>query len=255
MPISDSQIWPNTLPLPLISPPRTIDPQQTELTFESGRKRVVREFEDYREIVDLEWNFTSDEFEIFQGFFEDDLANGAFPFYLSYLDPDDSSFLIETDYQFVEADYAISRADNVFNVQAVCILQGTATEELEEPFVPGLCGVIIEGSFIVEGGGTTFDCYAVGDYTDTDMEPAGTGILVVRNGDSPFKAYGEDFEVFNVGNLVLGTPSVGSRLTQMYYGDSPLKQVLGDYFETYSTGTLTDGTAPSDSGLTLFYVG
>ena len=215
---------------------------------------MVRGYEDALVVVDLEWNFTADEFAAFQTFFEDELDNGAFPFYITFLDPDDSSYEVTTDYQFIEPDYQFSRSDNLFNVAAVAVLASSAIEQLEEPFVPGLCGVVIESSFLLDGGGNTFECYAEGDYSFNDMEPAGTGIQIVRNGNSQFYVYGETFEIFTDGNLVLGSPSVGSGLVQMYYGKNPLRQVYGDDFESYATTSLSDGTS-GGTGLVNYYSG
>jgi hypothetical protein len=184
---------------------------------ETKRIRVRRAYENYFTIVDLQWNFTQDEFETFKAFFEDDLVNGQYTFVITIVDPDDPTQQTVTEYGFYEEAYQFGRGDNLYNVRARMTIEEEEVGAIPEPFDPGLCGAII-----TEGGGTTFECYPVGvDYSENAMEPAGTGIIAVYNQNSENATYGETFQSFALGALVLGSPSSSSHLLTMYYGDGP----------------------------------
>ena len=257
MAASNSVPWPATLPEPLVGPPRSIQPRSEITSMESKRIRVRPMHADHLEILEFEWNFTADEFEIFKAFFEEDLENGSYPFEISFMDPDDSNQDIVIDYGFFEGTYQWARSDNLFTVYARMVVEEEVIEQREEPFPAGLCGVIIWPAVSDgEGGGNTFECYTVGaDYSEDQMEAAGTGITVVYNHENPNYPHGEDFESFAIGDLVLGSPSVGSHLLVMYYGDSPFGSIYGDNFESYSLGAFADGTPPVATNLSAFYVG
>lgn len=255
MPISDSVAWPSTLPLPLVGPVRFAEPRSQVLTFETGRKRVCRLYDDVRTVYEFEWNFTEDQFDAFQAFFADTLLGGSLPFYITLQDPDDSDQQIITDYGFFEPDYQFVRSDNLFNVVAVMLVEQEEVEVITEPFNPGPCAIIIwpqvsDG----EGGGTSFECYDEGDYTVSGMETAGTGIGFVYLSNSPYYGNMEPFTIFAEGDLVLGSPTPTSMLSQMYYGDNPAMTHIED-FESYAEGSIGDGTPPTSTGLTAFYSG
>ena len=255
MPTSSSVDWPVTLPLPLVGPPRTLQPRSEIHVMESQRIRVRRYFEDYREFLDLEWAFTADEFEEFKAFFEDDLCNGQNPFTIVLLDVEDSSLTITTDYAFFEATYQFTYSDNVYNVTATAIVEEELGVAIPEVTID-LCAVVIWPSVSSgSGGGTTFDCYDVGDYTSTAFEVKGTGLSAIYQGRSPFAMQGEPFEIFSDGNLVLGSPSSNSGLNTMYYGNPEFSVVLGDPFEDYTAGTHTEGPlGVSTTGIDAYYL-
>jgi hypothetical protein len=257
MSASASVDWPTTLPLPLVGPPRTLQPRNETHIMESQRIRVRRYFTDYRELLDFEWSFTVDEFEIFKAFFEDDLCNGESPFIITFTDPDDSNMQSITDYGFFEGEYQWAYTDGVYAVTATVIIEEELIEAIVEPFDPDLCAVVIwpdvsDGS----GGGNTFDCYDDGDYTVTILPTGGTGIgPLMWMGDNPFATQGEEFETFADGALVLGSPSAGSGLTVMYYGDGD-NTAKGEEFEDYDDGAFTEGVfGGSVIGLTDYFLG
>jgi hypothetical protein len=223
---------------------------------ESERIRVRRYFEDFRELLDFEWNFTADEFEIFKAFFETDLCNGESPFEITTIDPDDSNSQSVTDYGFFEAQYQWSYSDSVYNVTATVIIEEELIEQITEPFDGDACDIVIwptvsDGS----GGGNTFDCYTAASYLITEFPAAGIGLTFYYKGDSPFGMKGEPFEIYSDGNLVLGSTSEGSELNVMYYGDSE-RGAQGDFFEDYAAGSFTEATAlgASTTGLDDFFL-
>ena len=253
MPSSNAVDWPSTLPYPLVGPTRSLEPRNEVHTMESGRVRVRKYYEDPVEVHDFEWTFTADQFETFVSFFEDSLLHGEYPFVMTLQDPDDDLSETEIEMGFHEANYQFSYSDGAYLVRAVMIVELETIEVIVE-FFPLLCGVVIwpevsDG----EGGGTTFECYPLTTYNGSTMPPAGTGILVVYNGFSPFYAYGEPFESFADGDLVLGSPSADSHLSVMLYGNSPTNNPYGEDWEGFTAGAITDGTSSTDSNLGAYY--
>lgn len=259
MPSSDALPWPSSLPLPLVGPSRELVPRNEVYTMESKWLRVRPAFDEHLVIVNFEWNFTVDEYDAFRTFFLDSLLNGQYPFYITLLNRDDSNENIVTEYGFLEPNYQFARSDNQVNVLAVMLIEEAAIEQIEEPFDPALCGVIIWPAVSDgEGGGNTFECYTVGSEWDgLQMPNAGTGLLILYNGFALGYVYGEDFETFEIGDLVLGSPSGGSELTLMYYGDSPLGYEAGETWDGYAdtASGFTDGTSTAGTGLGAYYVG
>ena len=253
MPSSNAVDWPATLPYPLVGPTRNLDARNEVHTMESGRVRVRRYYEAAVEIHDFEWAFTEDEFETFKTFFEDSLLHGEYPFVMTLTDPDNALSETEIEMGFHEANYQWSYTDRVYLVRAVMLVELETITVIEE-FFPALCGIVIWPAVSDgEGGGTTFECYPLTTYNGSTMPPAGTGILVVYNGFSPFYAYGEPFTSFADGVLVLGSPSANSQLETMYYGDSPTNNPYGEDWEGFTAGAITDGTSSTDSNLGAYY--
>jgi len=257
MPSSNAVDWPSTLPYPLVGPTRSLEPRNEVHTMESGRVRVRKYYEDPVEVHDFEWTFTADQFETFVSFFEDSLLHGEYPFVMTLQDPDDDLSETEIEMGFHEANYQFSYSDGAYLVRAVMIVELETIAVIVE-FFPLLCGVVIwpqvsDG----EGGGTTFECYTVGNYDfGTAMLPAGTGILAVYQDNSPLAyAHGEPFTSFADGVLVLGSPSANSLLGTMYYGDAPIGYPAGEDWESFTAGAITDGTSSTGSNLGSYFSG
>lgn len=75
---------------------------------------------------------------------------------------------------------------------------------------------------IVNGGGTTFDCYADGDYSSA-MLVSGTSFTSIEVGDSPFGfAFGDEFTDYADGSYSGGTPGNSvTGFTQIHVGNGP----------------------------------
>lgn len=251
--------WPENLPHPLKGPALVIDPRNETLVFETERTRVRKYFPEKLEVFDFQWNFTQDEFDIFKTFYEDELDNGQEAFTIQVLDPDDSNALSIIDYGFFESNYQWSYTDGVYQVIAQVIVELETIEQLEEPFDPAPCNIfppiwppVSDG----EGGGTTFECYAVGDYTLTDFQTAGSRITEIDHANSPLGYIGgEDYETFAAGLLVLGSPSLGSFLVLMFYSDSPLGYIGGDDYEGETVGSYMGSAYDSGGPLTQSFAG
>lgn len=104
--------WPTSLPLPLERRSHALMPQGEAVRMESQRVRVRRLYEEPVEIVTVQWNFTSDQFEDFETFFATTLEHGEFPFTMEWEGG------VPQTLAFVEASYHFNREDSVYSVQA-----------------------------------------------------------------------------------------------------------------------------------------
>lgn len=251
--------WPDSLPLPLMHPSREYRPRAEIHQMESKRIRVRRYYPDFFTVYDFEWNFTQDEFDAFKTFFEEDLDNGAEAFRIQMLDPLDSGQLSIIDYGFFEAGYQFSYSDGVFKVTAVVVIEAEQLDPFPEPFPAGLCEVVINPEVSDGlGGGNPFECYALGNYGDTTFTVAGTYITGIFHGDGEFGFQGgEDYETFPTGALFLGSPSTGSHLVLMYFGDADFGFVgYGSDFEDDDLGTYVPSEqVEEETGLIQTYSG
>ena len=257
---SNPVLWPTTLPLPLMSPPREYRPRHEIHRMESKRIRVRRYFPDFFTVHDFEWNFTDDEFDEFKTFFEDQLLNGEECLDITFLDPFDSDQLATTIYGFINPGYQLSYTNGFFKVTAVVVVEETQVQVLSEAFPAGLCELttpiwpdVSDGL----GGGTTFECYDAKDYTGAIFDTAGTNIVSpIAAGNSAFGFQGgEDFETFPTGNLFVGSPSSGSQLVLMFFGDSSIGFQNGEKFENEPVGTYEAGELDSETNLNLSFSG
>ena len=91
-------------------------------------------------------------------------------------------------------------------------------EDVIETFDPTPC--LVTG--ITDGGGTTFDCYDDGDFTE-DLPVAANGLSAHFVGDSPFgRSFGESFDSYADGSLSEGPPGSGATgITAVFIGDGP----------------------------------
>lgn len=157
----------------------------------SKRIRTRRMFTEPLDVLEVEWNFTQDQFNTFVSFFDTDLENGSLPFQLTTPSSGDSSQEITRDLAFMGGSYSFSRQDNLFTVVASLEVTEETVDEAEV-FDLALCGVVIE-----DGGGDTFDCYPDGEITS--LNPlAGVGFADQwQIGDSPLTyVYGDDFDAY-----------------------------------------------------------
>lgn len=104
--------WPTTLPLPLMGSRTGVSSRGELVEMESGRARRRRQFEDPLEVMEVQWNFTKDEFDDFKIFFDANLENGSL------------SFIIEAYgiVAFLNGTYSFSRSDNLFTVAASLLI-------------------------------------------------------------------------------------------------------------------------------------
>jgi len=241
--------WPADLPLPLMAPAREYRPRHEIHRMESKRVRVRRYFPDFFTVYDFEWNFTQDEFDAFKTFFQDALDNGAEAFRIQMLDPDDSGQLSIIDYAFFEAGYQFTYTDGVFKVTATVIIEEEQLEPFPEPPPRSLCEVDIfpEVSDGI-GGGTTFECYDVGNYSDEVFDTEGSYLTSIRHGGGEFGFQGgEDFDAFPVGALFAGSPSIGSNLVLMFFGTADTGFAgYGETFEDEALGAYVPASQELD---------
>lgn len=107
----DPIAWPTTLPVPLLPTRFASRGSNMAVLFESGRTRTRRTFLTPLETLDVQWNFTEDQFNTFKTFFDVTLNNGATTILIEI-------YGVEKEMAFQESNYAFSRSDNLFSVTA-----------------------------------------------------------------------------------------------------------------------------------------
>src|SRR5688572_19540759 len=93
--------WPETLPYPLVNPAEVGEARPLRTEFETGRIRSRRAYEEVQSTLEVEWNFTADQFETFKAFFDEDLQNGTGSFELEMNQ-------VMTEVVFFESTYSFS---------------------------------------------------------------------------------------------------------------------------------------------------
>jgi len=103
------------LPHPMMERALPTEPQSTVTMMETGRPRVRREFYEPRELMEVSWNFTGEQFHYFKIFYEIDLAGGTESFYLTSNDGDD---LVTREVAFLD-EPELEHSDNLYRITAV----------------------------------------------------------------------------------------------------------------------------------------
>lgn len=90
------------------------------------------------ELIDVTWNFTLDEFEVFKAFFEEDLVNGSLLFEMTTPDfaPVHMDRSVTRMLGFWGANYGFNRSDNLFTVTAILEIASEYHEDTNEPEPP-----------------------------------------------------------------------------------------------------------------------
>lgn len=133
---SEIQIWPEALPVPLITRNNSFNPRGSNTVMDSKRIRTRRSFQSPIQFLSAKWNFTEDQFETFKAFFEDDLVNGSELFeFVSREYDEDPHFMIETTWvlAFWEGKYAFAFSDNVYAVSATLLCTESVDQTIETP--------------------------------------------------------------------------------------------------------------------------
>lgn len=105
--------WPAALPLPVPLPKHSFRSRNLRTEMDSSRLRIRRTCLEPKELIDVVWNFTNDEYEDFESFFKEDLSNGATAFLIPLID------LVEYKVTFRDAKYRAGRSDNLHTVTAI----------------------------------------------------------------------------------------------------------------------------------------
>lgn len=118
---SNLSIWPEELPTPLLTRSHSIAPRSQQTVMESARLRIRRQTTEILELISVNWNFTVDQFSVFQAFHSATLLNGELPFQLDTLDVSpNEGMLIATSREvaFWEGKYSFTKTDNCYTVTA-----------------------------------------------------------------------------------------------------------------------------------------
>lgn len=106
----------------------------------------------------------------------------------------------------------------------------------ETPFDGTLCGVLIEPSAsMIGGGGSTFDCYSAqeGDFLVLDQAGNGVGIWGVSTGSFGWPR-GDTFDSYFAENPLTQSLSNGVNVGIMKVANSNIKTVWGEIFDYYA---------------------
>lgn len=107
--------WPAELPAPLTAPKTSFVSRAIETEMESARRRVRRTEAGSQEFIEVSWNFTQDQYEVFRAFFNDTLRQGSNYFLLPLKG---YQRWVDRAVSFVDAKYTFSHTDNLYNVSA-----------------------------------------------------------------------------------------------------------------------------------------
>lgn len=116
--------YPVTLPAPLLGRRHTRLPRPLVTVMESERVRVRPQYTESLELMDVQWNFTVDQFQTFESFFRNTLSQGEGDFALEVLG---TTFTLA----FFPATYSFAKSDNLFSVTATLEVLGTSAETSE----------------------------------------------------------------------------------------------------------------------------
>jgi len=134
---SDTPYFPETLPTPLIGRKRKVDPRGQNIVMESRRMRSRRDNEAPLATLEVSWNFTQDEYDIFRTFFIEELVHGESTFVLITLEqaPDPSMVRQFTrEVAFLDGQYTFDTSDNLVTVNATLEVDAEEFEEITNPF-------------------------------------------------------------------------------------------------------------------------
>lgn len=131
--------WPTGLPVPLLGRQHTLIPRDVATEMESRRRRKRRVYMDSIEVIEVQWNFTGDQFDTFKTFFEETLENGELPFEMVTYDPSEVYGQVQEVTRllvFHQADYTLSESDNLVSVQAALEVWEEAVSLIADPHFP-----------------------------------------------------------------------------------------------------------------------
>src|SRR5581483_4788874 len=122
--------WPENLPAPLIDRTHSITPRSTTTLMESQRPRVRRMQVEQLELMQVQWNFTEDQYRHFRDFFIGDLETGVRKFHLMTFEPAQQAHyyvVVERIVEFLDGKYQFSQEDNLFSVVSNLIVDSEHT--------------------------------------------------------------------------------------------------------------------------------
>lgn len=129
-----------TIPTPLIERTHILAPRSLVTVMESRRKRVRRQHHEALEMMDVQWNFTQDQYDTFRNWFIDELDQGVKTFPLSTLElsPEPGKMLAVTRIcAFINVPpYTFSRSDDLFTVFATLAIDREESIVIQDPNAP-----------------------------------------------------------------------------------------------------------------------
>jgi hypothetical protein len=133
---TDLPEWPSTIPVPLVDRQHEFRPLSDGTLMESGRMRIRRASLLPQEFIKVRWNFTEDQYETFEQFFQTTILNGELSFLLVTYDPSSEEFMVtevHREVAFVEGKYGFTKSDNLFAVSATLEVVDVETVLIEDP--------------------------------------------------------------------------------------------------------------------------
>lgn len=120
-----SVVYPESLPTPQLGRRHTVDPRLDVTKMESNRLRIRRIHIEEVELMDVEWNFTLDQYETFRQWFIEEINSGVDFFIMITFDlVRTPGYYVETtrELAFLDGTYSMSQSDGLVNVTATLIL-------------------------------------------------------------------------------------------------------------------------------------
>lgn len=131
---------PNGVPPPLLLHKRPVMARNAALMFESGRRRVRRQYTEALELWDVVWHLTQDKYEIFEEWFQTLLTNGEKEFILITLEASEIPGQVRQwtrTLAFMTPNYAMSHSDNLFAVTVTLeLLIDQSYVNIDNPALP-----------------------------------------------------------------------------------------------------------------------
>lgn len=132
--------FPEALPAPLLAYKDQQVTRSLQTQMDSGRIRVRRKFVKEMVILQVQWNFVEDQYELFENFFKVDLQNGALSFVLVTFEPSPTPYMVRRIVRILAfhegGQYNLGHSDNLYAVSAQLIETEKGVFEEADPFNP-----------------------------------------------------------------------------------------------------------------------
>lgn len=130
---SDAIIWPESLPAPLIGRTHSLRPRSASTMMESNRKRIRRLHTTSIELIDVDFNFTEDQYDTFRTFFISELDSGVKSFVLITYELaalDGYYQIVDRLVSFVDGTYSFSQSDGLVVVTGTLIVESEEVSQV-----------------------------------------------------------------------------------------------------------------------------
>lgn len=129
--------WPSDLPTPLsVGREHTFHARSETAVMETNRRRTRPIYTETVQVLDVQWNFTGDQYSDFVDFFRDGLNNGVYRFEMETLEPspvEGDIYEVTRYLSFLDGTYEFTRTDNLVEVRATLLVEHEEKVSIANP--------------------------------------------------------------------------------------------------------------------------